>query len=75
MSEHLLRAEEVAKTVGLSRACVWRWAARGQFPRPIHLGPKMARWRSDHVRAWVEHVTAGNPPTWPLPTAAEPAEP
>jgi len=67
-NERLLRVEEVAETVGLSRACIWRWVARGRFPQPVRLGAKATRWRADHVRAWIEHVSAGNPPTWPLPT-------
>lgn len=69
----LLDIKEVARSVRLSQAAIWRWVQQGKFPRPLKLSGRATRWRTDHVEAWIEHVTAGNPPTWPVPGASEPA--
>jgi|YNPMSStandDraft_1061717.scaffolds.fasta_scaffold55162_1 excisionase family DNA binding protein len=59
--ERLLKVEEVATTVGLSRACIWRWAARGRFPQPIRLGNKTTRWKRSDVEAWIAAAEKAEP--------------
>ena len=42
-----------AKT-GLSRASVYKYIARGLFPRQRQLGPGRVAWRASDVRGWIE---------------------
>ena len=42
---------------------VYRMIRRGEFPRPIRIGIRAARWRADEVEAWIdgrERATAEN---------------
>lgn len=36
----------------VSASTVWRWVARGEFPRPIKLAGGTAAWRVQDVLAW-----------------------
>lgn len=35
---------DVARRYGISRACVWRWAAEGIIPKPVKLAANTSRW-------------------------------
>ena len=35
------------------------WIREGRFPRPVKLGAKMRRWRSDVIDRWIEERTGG----------------
>jgi excisionase family DNA binding protein len=48
----LIRAEEVARLVGVSTRTLWRLVNAGEFPRPIHVG-RNTRWRAADVEGWV----------------------
>jgi len=48
--EPLLTAAEVAGLLKLSVRQVWRLAAGGKLPQPIHIG-RSARWRSKDLAA------------------------
>ena len=49
----LLRVREVCEVTGLSRASVYRFLAGGVFPRPIHIGERSPRWRSETIESWI----------------------
>lgn len=52
----LLRRAEVEKKVGVGPATIYRWLSRpdNDFPRPIRVGVKAVRWRSDELDGWLE---------------------
>ena len=48
-----LKREEVLGLVSLSSATVYRMMSRGEFPRPVRVGVRAARWRSDEIDDWL----------------------
>ena len=50
----LIDAGRVALLLGVSTRTVWRMVERGQFPQPVRLNRKFARWKRSDVLAWVE---------------------
>lgn len=49
----LLRMAEVTRTVGLSRATIYRLMDRGEFPRAVPLTGSAVAWVQAEVEAWV----------------------
>lgn len=55
----LLRMAEVTRTVGLSRATIYRLMDRGEFPRAVPLTGSAVAWVQAEVEGWVaERITA-----------------
>ena len=50
--DRLLRRREVEQIVGFSRAWIYSRMAKGEFPKPVHIGASV-RWRESDVRAWI----------------------
>ena len=53
----ILRAEDVARVLGVSRMTLYRWCRAGDFPPAIRLGGSTTRavgWRRDEVENWIE---------------------
>ena len=57
----LIKMEEVLRVCCISRATLYRRLAGGEFPAPVRVGPRAARWRASDITAWLED----------LPVAAE----
>ncbi len=72
----LLRFREVEHLVCLSRSAVYRRMQAGKFPRPVRIGPKAVRWRTEDIEAWLAAHPPRRPPAVarpiprPLPVAA-----
>ena len=54
MGDRLLRLREVKEITGMSRSHIYRLMQKGDFPRPVRIGPTAVRWRESEVNAWVE---------------------
>ncbi|MDD9980198.1 MAG: AlpA family phage regulatory protein [Gammaproteobacteria bacterium] len=54
----LFRVRDVCERVGLSRSQVYRLLALDRFPKPVPLGGKTVRWRSDELADWIEQRSA-----------------
>ena len=39
--------------VGLARSAIYDKMTRGEFPRPLRIGPGSVRWRSDDIKRWI----------------------
>ena len=52
----LLTVEEAIKLTRLSRCTLYRRIKEGKFPRPLRVGPRGVRFRSDDVEAWIESL-------------------
>ena len=40
-----LNVRQVAELLGVHPRTVWRLVSSGDLPEPIHIGPKIVRWR------------------------------
>jgi prophage regulatory protein len=47
------RFSKVREAVNLSRSTIWRLYTRGDFPKPIQLGPNSVGWDLDEVESWL----------------------
>jgi len=48
MSEHLMKAKEVADTLGFCQHTVYRMSIRGDLNR-VKIGPRSFRWKRDEI--------------------------
>ena len=61
MEERLLRRPEVEEVTGLSRASIYAKMAKGDFPRPMRLGPRAVAWRQSDVQKWIDCLAPAVP--------------
>jgi predicted DNA-binding transcriptional regulator AlpA len=52
--EGLLTARDVARCLSISERTVWRWAALGVLPAPVHPRPRSTRWRAVDIRRYLD---------------------
>lgn len=50
----LLSRKQVEEITGYSRAHLYAEMRQGRFPEPLKLSPRVVRWRSEEVAAWIE---------------------
>lgn len=64
MTDHkkLLRLPAVKEATGLARSTIYALIAKGEFPRPIKLTPKLSAWDAAEIDAWIEARIAGRSP-------------
>ena len=48
-----LKLKEVVGLVSLSSATIYRMILSGEFPRPVRVGRRAARWRAGEVDEWL----------------------
>ena len=53
--DRIMRPGEVAKTLGVGRACLYKWISNGHFPRPLKLGGRSVGWRSTTIETWIDN--------------------
>lgn len=55
MTHHkkLLRLPDVKQATGLARSTIYALAAKGQFPKPVKLTPRVSAWDADAIDAWI----------------------
>ena len=53
---HLLRERGVRRFIPVSRQGLRDMVARGEFPKPVRMGPKMTVWHSSPVLAVLEKM-------------------
>ena len=51
----LLRVEQVAEVLGISKRTVWRLVSGGQLPQPVAIG-RCKRWKQADVERFVESL-------------------
>ena len=51
--EQYLTSEDVQKLLGVSRSGLHSLVSNKKFPRPIHLGNKLVRWRGSTVDRFI----------------------
>src|SRR5690606_41099532 len=50
----LLPLAEVENRVGLRMTAIYDRIARGEFPRPVRLGPQTVRWVENEIDEWID---------------------
>jgi len=50
----ILRKRQVEEMTGRSYSSLRRDMERGDFPKPVQIGPRAIGWRSGEVRGWIE---------------------
>jgi prophage regulatory protein len=50
----LLRQKEVIERLGMARSPFLRMVDRGEFPKPVKIGPKLNHWPEHEVDAWIQ---------------------
>ena len=53
LDTHILRRPEVLSRLHISHATLYRMVARGEFPRPVRLGPRAVGWFEAEVGEWL----------------------
>lgn len=56
--QKLMRCQEVIKTVGLSRASIYRLMEEGLFPRPVRIGKAAIAWKQEDLQQWIDSRTS-----------------
>ena len=54
-SDRLLNVTEVAARLSLSVRSIWKMAAKGDLPQPLHLGGSR-RWRQSAIQTFIEKL-------------------
>ena len=49
----VIKLKDVIDTTGLSKSSIYAYMARGDFPKPIQLGPRAVAWIEEEVQAWL----------------------
>lgn len=51
--DRVLRLPEVLSKIQLSRATLYRYIARQEFPPPIRIGERAVAWRESDIQFWL----------------------
>ena len=57
-SERLLRLPELVRTIGISRATIYRYVDSGRLPPPVKLSTRCVAWRASEITAWMAALGA-----------------
>ena len=49
--DRLINVAQVAAMLSIGVSTIWLRVKRGEFPKPIKLGPKTTRWRMSDISA------------------------
>ena len=60
----LIRLDEVLRICGVSKAHVYRLVAKGEFPTPVRVGPRAARWKLSDVLEWMDGLPIATEANW-----------
>ncbi len=64
MNNTVLRADDTARALGVSRATIWNWANpksrhfRPDFPKPIKLSENITGWLSSEIEEYLNKLAA-----------------
>jgi prophage regulatory protein len=53
-TDRLLDIKDVRAKLKISKSKIYALMATGQFPRPMHPGPQMARWLESIIDDWID---------------------
>jgi prophage regulatory protein len=50
--------QQVEKLIKVSRPTLYRWMKAGDFPKPVHMGSNMVRWKASDIEKWLAEKEA-----------------
>ena len=50
--------QQVEKLIKVSRPTLYRWMKNGDFPKPVHMGSNMVRWKASDIEKWLAEKEA-----------------
>jgi prophage regulatory protein len=53
IGDRLLRLPELVRTIGVSRATIYRYVDSGRLPSPVQLSTRCIAWRASEIAAWM----------------------
>lgn len=53
-NKRILRLGEVISRTGRSRSSIYADIERGEFPRPIKIGPRAVGWMETEIDSWIK---------------------
>jgi predicted DNA-binding transcriptional regulator AlpA len=53
VSQDLLSLEQIAARIGCSVRSIQVYRQRGEFPKPLRVGPRMVRWPLNVIDEWL----------------------
>lgn len=56
----LIRKRAVLERTALSNTSLYRLIAKGEFPKPIKLGPRAVAWVEEDIQEWIESRIAAS---------------
>jgi prophage regulatory protein len=59
----MLTCRDLEELLKISKATIYRWMEADDFPKPLHLGAKMIRWRSTDIEKWLADKDIKSPIT------------
>lgn len=51
-NSRIVRTNELAERLGISRITLWRWEREGLIPRKRQIGPNVVGWLASEIDAW-----------------------
>ena len=54
MAQAILRLPAVKARTGLSRSSIYLHASKGEFPKPISIGPRAVGWLDTDIQDWLQ---------------------
>ncbi len=52
LPSRIIRANELAERLGVSRVTLWRWERDGRLPRKWRIGPNVTGWIEQEIEEW-----------------------
>ena len=59
----MLTCRDLQELLKISKATIYRWMEADKFPKPLHLGASMVRWRSTDIEKWLADKDIKSPIT------------
>jgi|TARA_B110000908_G_C10151342_1_gene401495 prophage regulatory protein len=50
--------QQLEKLIKVSRPTLYRWMKNGDFPKPVHMGANMVRWKASDIENWLAEKEA-----------------
>jgi len=57
----LVRADELARMLGVGRTTIWRWRQDGTIPPPRRLSAAVVGWPIEEIEEWLAARPAADP--------------
>jgi prophage regulatory protein len=50
----IIKPQELAQQLGMSKSSLWRWQKAGILPEPIKFGNRVLGWRKATILQWLD---------------------